>query len=305
MTQHKEYIYRINKAVVYIEEHISEPIDLGLLAQEACYSPFHFHRIFCALVKETPKQFINRLRLERIASKILKDSEVCLSDLSIHYGFQNLSSFSRAFKKHFGISATELGNLNLDSFSKIRKIDSKNGKAGVSIEEYFCSVEQIKNWMTMNAKIEIKMMPEIHLASMRHVGAFDQIGLVYGKLFQWAGPKGLLANPNLKTATVYHDDPSVTDIEKLRQSACITVENPIQAEGEILPYTLKEGKYAVGRFEITDQEFEKAWNSMCVWVEENGYEEEELNGNYYELYHNNHMEHPERKFILDICIPVK
>ena len=157
----------------------------------------------------------------------------------------------------------------------------------------------------MNAKIEIKMMPEIHLASMRHVGAFDQIGLVYGKLFQWAGPKGLLANPNLKTATVYHDDPSVTDIEKLRQSACITVENPIQAEGEILPYTLKEGKYAVGRFEITDQEFEKAWNSMCVWVEENGYEEEELNGNYYELYHNNHMEHPERKFILDICIPVK
>ncbi len=40
------------------------------------------------------------------------------------------------------------------------------------------------------------------------------------------------------------------------------------------------------------------WN---VWMAEKGYKTR--NGDYYELYHNDHMQHPEKKFILDICIP--
>lgn len=66
---------------------------------------------------------------------------------------------------------------------------------------------------------------------------------------------------------------------------------------------IAKGKFAVGRFEISDSEFEMAWDSMCVWVAENGYKS--TDSDYYELYHNDHNEHPERKFILDICIPVE
>jgi AraC family transcriptional regulator len=40
---------------------------------------------------------------------------------------------------------------------------------------------------------------------------------------QWAGSRELLSNPNVKTVTVYHDDPNVIKIENVRQSACITV----------------------------------------------------------------------------------
>lgn len=63
------------------------------------------------------------------------------------------------------------------------------------------------------------------------------------------------------------------------------------------------GKYAVGHFEITVTEFEQAWNTMCLWFTENGYQPG--NGSTYELYYNDHNEHPEKKFILDICIPVR
>lgn len=48
---------------------------------------------------------------------------------------------------------------------------------------------------------------------------------------------------------------------------------------------------------------EQAWNTMCLWFTENGYQPG--NGSTYELYYNDHNEHPEKKFILDICIPVR
>jgi len=42
---------------------------------------------------------------------------------------------------------------------------------------------------------------------------------------------------------------------------------------------------------------------MCRWVAQSGYQPADASP--YELYHNNHEEHPEKKFIVDICIPVK
>lgn len=89
---------------------------------------------------------------------------------------------------------------------------------------------------------------------------------------------------------------------KVRQSACVTVDGEVKVDGEVTKKTIEKGKFAVGRFEIDEKGFEKAWNGMCIWIEENGYQNRD--GEYYELYHNDHMEHPERKFILDICIPV-
>ncbi len=63
------------------------------------------------------------------------------------------------------------------------------------------------------------------------------------------------------------------------------------------------GKFAVGHFEIDVTEFEQAWNAMCLWVSESGYQPSDDNP--YELYHQNPEHHPEKKFVLDICIPVK
>ena len=49
--------------------------------------------------------------------------------------------------------------------------------------------------------------------------------------------------------------------------------------------------------------FEPSWNAVCVWLSSSGYQPADAYP--YELYHNNHEEHPEGKFIVDICIPVK
>lgn len=299
----RDYIGRINQVILYINTHLDEDLALHKLANIACFSAFHFHRIFTTITGETLNNYIVRKRLEKIASILLQGTDEPLSNLAYKYGFKNPSSFSRSFKKFYGVSPTEFIENVTQPFSKIGKAPGKNGQEKVQIEKYICGIDNFLNWLNMNAQIEIKKMPAMQMVYIDHVGEFDQIGTVYEKLFRWAGPKGLLSNPDFKTITVYHDDPKVTDISKVRQSAGITIQQKAEPEGEVGVMEVEEGKYAVGRFEIDATEFTQAWDSMCIWVAEKGYKS--ADGHYYELYHNDHMQHPEKKFILDICIPVE
>ena len=299
----QEYINRINKVIDFVENNLDKDLPLELVSKNACFSPFHFHRIFSTITGETVKTFITRKRIEKIASILLAGNVDSITNLAYENGFKDLSSFSRAFKKFYGMSATEFQEKGKDKFSKICKTESKNCKEKITFENYICSINKLKNWINMNAEIKVKEMPELKIAYIRHVGDFNKIGAVYERLFRWAGPKGLLNFPETKTITVYHDDPKVTEISKVRQSAGITLEREIASDGEVGTMTIPKGKFAVGRFEIGVEEFEKAWNSMCVWVAENDYKSRD--GNYYELYYNDHTHHPERKFILDICVPVE
>jgi len=282
----QEYIARINRIMEYIEQHIDQPINLYAMAQIAHFSPFHFHRIFTVVVGETTANFLQRIRIEKAAQQLKDSPSKVIGDIAYSCGFSSVSLFSRTFRKHFGVS--------------------KKSKLFVIQNEEFCT-NKLKQLIIMETEVIVKEMPELQVIYCRHTGAFNQIGQAYGKLMQFAGPRGLLNSPNAKTLTVYHDDPSVTEIDKMRQSACLIVNSDVNSdvkvEGEIGKMTVPAGKYAVGHFEIVETQFELAWNTMCLWLTESGYEPGE--GYNYELYYNDHTQHPERKFILDICIPLK
>ena len=303
------YSARINSVMEYIEKHFNEPINLDTMAKEAHFSPFHFHRIFTVLVGETPTNYFQRIRIEKAAQQLKDFKRKSISDIAFDCGYSSNALFSRYFKKHFGISASAFRQMDKPIivkdgvyYSKIGQPISKMSKQFSSVNNELCPIN-IKQQIFMETKINIKEMPQLNVIYCRHIGAFNQIGKAYGKLMQFAGPRGLLNSPESKTLTLYHDDPTITDIDKVRQSACLIVNKEVKIEGEIGKLTIPAGKHAVGRFEISEAEFEQAWNTMCLWFTESGYEPGE--GNPYELYHNDHTKHPEHKFILDICIPVK
>ena len=120
---------------------------------------------------------------------------------------------------------------------------------------------------------------------------------------KWALPRGFVSQPDMRLLSVYHDDPRVTPVDKLTADAAMFVPEEMKPEGIIGSYKLSGGLYAVGRFELSMSEFPAAWMAMFDLLEENGckcgY------GHHYEIYQNNHDEHPEKKFIVDICIPVE
>lgn len=292
----REYLKRINFVLDFIENNLNTDLSLEYLAEKANYSPYHFHRVFLTIVGEKLNEFINRKRIERIASILLVEPNVILKDLAFTYGFNSDNSFSRAFKKYYGTSPTKFKSQGKELLSKI-------GIEPFSSEKYICSIDNIKQWTKMNAQITIKELPELKLASISTIGNFEKTGNMFQKLMEWGHKKRVLDTSNFKAITIYHDNPNVTQNTKVRFSTCVTISKNINTDGEIKQHNLKKGIYSIGHFEIKAEEISKAWKSMSIWVIENGYEFRD--GDYFEMYHNDHRTHPEHKFIMDICIPLK
>lgn len=87
----------------FIEQHITEPITLYMLAQAAGYSPWHSARIFKELTDKTPFEYIRTLRLSRAAVK-LRDEDTKVLDVALDFVFDSHEGFTRAFSRQFGMS---------------------------------------------------------------------------------------------------------------------------------------------------------------------------------------------------------
>ena len=284
----------------YIKKNLSGDLSLETIAKVACYSPFHFHRLFKAITGETLLQYISRLRAEKAAADLLH-TELPVTEIALKWGFIEHSAFTRAFKKYYGCSPTEFRQQNNQRFSKIRQVQSKNGQAYPTPEQYLCKLNNLKNWTAMNATIEVKELTPMQLACTQCQGP-QNLSAAYGIIMRWATPKGLM-HDNTKMVTIYHDSFKFTEADKVRMSACILLQEQQVTEGEISQTVLPGGKHIVARYELSIHDFEKSWTGLFLWMNENGYQKAEANP--FEIYHNNPNEHPQQLAIVDLCIPVK
>jgi AraC family transcriptional regulator len=94
---------RVTRAVRMIESRPGARHELGILAQEAKLSRYHFLRIFRQLTALTPHQYVMRSRLRNAATRLL--SEPCsIIDLALDSGFGDISNFNHAFRTEFAMS---------------------------------------------------------------------------------------------------------------------------------------------------------------------------------------------------------
>jgi AraC family transcriptional regulator len=105
------YVQRVNFAIDHIVGHLAESLRLRDLARVAMLSPFHFHRVFHALVGSTPADFVQRLRLEKALAMLARPRPRSLTAIALGCGFSSSSDFSRCFKRRFGVppSSFDLG----------------------------------------------------------------------------------------------------------------------------------------------------------------------------------------------------
>ena len=153
----------------------------------------------------------------------------------------------------------------------------------------------------MNASIEVKNMAELNVAYISVMGP-QNVPVAYDKIIKWATPLGRI-NDDTRMATVYHDSFKVTEAHNVRMSACIILDQPAEPSGEVWIKSIDAAKCIVGKFEIGVHEFEKSWTGLFIWMNEKGYKKAAQDP--YEIYYNDYNKHPEKKFIVDFCIPVE
>lgn len=111
----KNYQERINKVLVYINDHLDDKLDLEKLASLSNFSVFHFHRIIRAYLNEPLGAFVLRLKLD-YSVRLLEFSDEPINEIAYKIGFEAPSSFNKSFKKRFGVSPVEFRRTKKSSF---------------------------------------------------------------------------------------------------------------------------------------------------------------------------------------------
>ena len=294
----EDYIKRVNTILEYIENNLESDLSLESVSKIAFYSPFHLHRLFKAITNETLNSYVTRKRIERAAMQLIYNKELSVSEIALQNGFSSHASFTRTFNKFYGQNPMQFRN---NHFSKIGKVESKNSKANFIIEEYLCNITNLKNWIAMHAKIEIKDMPKMKVAYVTQIGTAG-LEKAFERVITWARPRNLLTGSESNIVRIFHDSFKITDADKVRMSIGIVVNENVKAEGAIGITTIINAKCITGRFEIEPLDFEKYWNGLFLWMSEKGYKK--ADGFPFEIYYNDPDEHPERKCVVDLCIPI-
>lgn len=114
-----DWITGIQRAIDYIEAHLTEQIDYEAAAKEAYSSSFHFQRVFGILCGYTLGDYIRMRRLSLAAENLLRTDDKII-DIALEYGYDSPESFSRAFTRFHGITPTEARHGgNIKSFSRL------------------------------------------------------------------------------------------------------------------------------------------------------------------------------------------
>jgi len=100
-TTDPEVLERLDRARKFIDLCYDLPLDLAEISSHACFSRYHFLRLFRQAFNKTPHQYLVERRIER-AKELLSADKLRVTDVCFEVGFQSLGSFSSLFHKSVG-----------------------------------------------------------------------------------------------------------------------------------------------------------------------------------------------------------
>jgi len=295
----QEYVGRINRSIDYIRSHLTGDLQLETVARAANFAPYHFHRVFKAIVGETVLSFVRRTRIQKAASHLLYNPTSSITEIAVSCGYSSPSSFAREFRRTFEMSASQFRDGGRTSFQKVRDLFGDRASA----EAMGVGLPAPRQWSDMVFSVEVVERPELCVAYVRHQGPYNRIGESFGRLFQWAGPRGLFT-PDTQILSIYYEDPDLTPVELLSSDACMTVPEGTRTDREIGAMRVPGGLFAAAHVETDETQYGEAWDRLLSeWLPQSGYQPDDRLC--YELYRNRPEDHPEKKHILDICEPIR
>jgi len=206
----QDYAARIERVHGYLSAHLDREVDLAQLAGVACFSPFHFHRIYHALQGETVADSVRRMRLHRAAIELI-DGDVPIARIAVRAGYGSQAAFTRAFRSAYGAPP---------------------------------AAWQARHAAPYRGSVEFRVTDPIRLVALAHAGDYGGIGATFERLNTIAIGRGWVTGAT-RYIGLYYDDPAATPAADQRSDACLSAPPGFIGDADLRPLTVAGGRYAV------------------------------------------------------------
>lgn len=305
---------RINRTIDYIQAHYAEDLSLEKLASIACFSKFHFHRLFRAVVGETLNDYVQRIRLEKSVRRLTSDRTKSITDIALECGFSGSQNFARLFKSHYGVTPSVIRReYHWEEWkNKMRRLKGREKAELPPAEAHLYDIYRNKRKLSLEkilderpvTRVKIVDMPDLRVAYVRSIGPYTTERLLpaFNQLMKWAAPRGFM-NDDAKMLGVWNNPGSVPE-DKLIHDACITIPDSVSADKWVDVQILPGGKYAIHHLAIRADQTEAAWLSFVLnWLTFSDYQPDDRP--MYQIYYKAPENDPSCLRVLDLCMPVK
>ena len=102
-----EWVKTINNAIEYMENHLTDDITLGDIAESVYISTFHFQRAFSMMAGISPTEYLRNRRLSQAGAELANGNERVI-DVALKYGYDSPESFTKAFLRFHGVSPMQV-----------------------------------------------------------------------------------------------------------------------------------------------------------------------------------------------------
>lgn len=228
-----KYKQSLLPVLVYIEEHLDEPLPLDQLAGLAGFSPHHFHRVFQHITGEAPKEYLRRLRLERAVYR-LKVSPDNVLQIALDAGFKTHETFTRAFVRQFDIHPSQFRDVVKEYCACAEEIFGQHVNQGFTPE-----TPLTLRFDMQKEPVHVENVPGQHLLFIRYKGYENLLSGsqaffdLWTPLFEFADRQGLEYSHETLIG-ITHDDPYVTSEANIRFDACLPVSEQMLARQHLL-----------------------------------------------------------------------
>ncbi|MCB8821515.1 AraC family transcriptional regulator [Microvirga rosea] len=272
-----DYGRRVVSVIDYIADHLDGDVSLERLADIACFSPYHFHRIYRSITGETVAETVRRLRLQR-AAKELARSAYPIERIARRAGYGSVEAFTRAF-------------------------GADHGEPPGAFRARFTPFRPFGNGDDPMLPVTIKDFDGIYLATLPHRGNYQDIGRCFDRLGAWAAARGLFSTPR-RMIGLYYDDPESVPEAELRSEAGIEVDPDMPLSDGVVLRHLPAGRVATILHKGPYTGLEEVYRVLYrEWLPRSG--EEIGDQPVFENYLNTPRDVPPSELLTEVTLPLK
>jgi AraC family transcriptional regulator len=277
------YERRLSRVTAYLHAHLDQDLDLNKLAEVACMSPYHWHRIYQAVHGESVVAAVKRLRLQRAATYLAR-SAMTIDQIANLSGYPNLQSFTRTFSAVYGLPP------------------ARYRKEGSHIQ--FSPPSPTRS--ALMYPVEISSIPMTPVICVAHSGAYIGIAQAFETLTGCASSRNLF-DAGTRWFGVYLDDPASVAESELRSLACITQPAKLAPESLQVPLSSAEiqgGKYAILHYKGPYSDMAAVYQWLYGnWLPASG--QEAADAPAFEEYLNNPRDTAPTELLTNIYLPLR